>query len=199
MKTIAISGSRRENVGKRDAKELRYAGKVPAVLYGGNEQLHFAVTASDLKDLIYTPDVNFVDLDVEGTKAQAIVQDIQVHPLTEKILHIDFLELNDKKSITIEVPVKLTGTSPGVKTGGKLLQKLRRLGVKAFPKDIPQYVEVSIENLELGKSIRVRDLKFDKFSITNYPEDTIVSVNIPRVLQPEEAETAVVEEKPAAE
>lgn len=190
MKTIAISGSRRENVGKRDAKELRYAGKVPAVLYGGNEQLHFAVTASDLKDLIYTPDVNFVDLDVEGTKAQAIVQDIQIHPLTEKILHIDFLELNDKKAITMQVPVKLTGTSPGVKTGGKLVQKLRRLSVKAFPKDIPQYVEISIEALELGKSVRVGELKFDKFTVTNNPEDTIVSVIVSRVLKLDEVEAA---------
>jgi len=190
MKTIAISGSRRENVGKRDAKELRYAGKVPAVLYGGNEQLHFAVIASDLKDLIYTPDVNFVDLDVEGTKAQAIVQDIQFHPLTEKILHIDFLELNDKKLITMQVPVKLTGTSPGVKTGGKLVQKLRRLSVKAFPKDIPQYVKVSLEALEVGKSVRVGELKFDKFSITNNPEDTIVSVSISRALKTAEVEVA---------
>ena len=190
MKTIAISGSRRENVGKRDAKELRYAGKVPAVLYGGNEQLHFAVVASDLKDLIYTPDVNFVDLDVEGTKAQAIVQAIQFHPLTEKLLHIDFLELNDKKPITMQVPVKLTGTSPGVKTGGKLVQKLRGLSVKALPQDIPQYVKVSIEKLEVGKSVRVGELKFDKFSITNNPEDTIVSVIIPRVLKLAEEEVA---------
>ena len=91
MKSIAISGSLRENVGKRDAKELRYEGKVPAVLYGGKNQLHFSVVASDLRDLIYTPDVNFVDLDVAGSKAKAIVQDIQFHPLTEKIVHIDFL------------------------------------------------------------------------------------------------------------
>ncbi|HCN83335.1 MAG TPA: 50S ribosomal protein L25, partial [Sphingobacteriaceae bacterium] len=111
MKTIAISGSLRENVGKRDAKELRYEGKIPAVLYGGKEQVHFAVTITDLRDLIYTPDVNFVDLDIAGTKAQAIVQDIQVHPLTEKLLHIDFLQLDDKKLIVMQVPVKLTGTS----------------------------------------------------------------------------------------
>lgn len=188
MKTIAISGSRRENVGKRDAKELRYAGKVPAVLYGGKEQLHFAVVESDLKHLIYTPDVNFVDLDIEGIKTQAIVQDVQVHPLTEKLLHIDFLELNDKKPITMQVPVKLTGTSPGVKTGGKLVQKLRRLGVKAFPKDIPQYVDVSLETLDVGKSVRVGDLKFDNFSITNNPEDTIVSVTMSRALKQAESE-----------
>jgi large subunit ribosomal protein L25 len=188
MNTIAISGSRRENVGKRDAKELRYEGKIPAVLYGGKEQLHFSVLATDLKDLIYTPDVNFVDIDVEGVKAQAIVQDVQVHPLTEKLLHIDFLQLDDKKPIVMQVPVKLTGTSPGVKTGGKLIQKLRRLGVKGFPKDIPQYVEVSLESLEVGKSVRVGDLKFDKLSIVNSAEDTIVSVTMSRALKQAEQE-----------
>jgi large subunit ribosomal protein L25 len=190
MKTIAISGSPRENVGKRDAKELRYAGKVPAVLYGGKTQTHFAVTASDLKDLIYTPDVNFVDLDIEGTKTQAIVQDIQFHALTEKILHIDFLQLDDNKAITMKVPVKLTGTSPGVRTGGKLVQKLRSLSVKAFPKNIPQHVEVSIAALEVGKSVRVGELKFDQFAITNNPEDTIVSVSVSRALKQAEAEAA---------
>src|SRR6476659_1985483 len=111
MNTIAISGSPRENVGKRDAKELRYAGKVPAVLYGGKEQIHFAVDAPALRDLVYTPEVNFVDLEIGDLKAKAIMQDIQFHPLTEKVLHIDFLQLFDKKEVTIEIPVKLTGTS----------------------------------------------------------------------------------------
>ncbi|TZF86369.1 50S ribosomal protein L25/general stress protein Ctc (plasmid) [Pedobacter sp. BS3] len=190
MKTIAISGSPRENVGKRDAKELRYQGKIPAVLYGGKTQLHFAVDAADLTGLVYTPDVHFVDLDIAGTKAQAIVQDIQFHPLNEKVQHIDFLELNDKKPVAIEIPVKLTGTSPGVKVGGKLIQKLRKLRVKALPKDIPQYVEVSIETLEVGKSVRVGELKFDNFSILNNADDTIVSVVMSRALRQAEQEAA---------
>ena len=151
MKSIAISGSLRENVGKRDAKELRYQGLVPAVLYGGAEQTHFAVSAADLKSLVYTPDVQFVDLQVSGTTSKAILKDIQFHPLTEQILHVDFLLLNDAKPVTMEIPVKLTGTSPGVKMGGKLVQKLRKLRVKALPKDMPQYVEVSIEPLEVRK------------------------------------------------
>ncbi len=190
MKSIAISGSLRENVGKRDAKELRYEGKVPAVLYGGKNQLHFSVVASDLRDLIYTPDVNFVDLDVAGSKAKVIVQDIQFHPLTEKIVHIDFLELNDKKPVIMQVPVKLTGTSPGVKVGGKLVQKLRSLRVKALPQDLPQFVEVSLAALEVGKSVRVGELKFNKFEISNNPEDTIVSVTMSRALKQAEQEAA---------
>jgi len=190
MNTIAISGSPRENVGKRDAKELRYAGKVPAVLYGGKEQIHFAVDAPALRDLVYTPEVNFVDLEIGDLKAKAIMQDIQFHPLTEKILHIDFLQLFDKKEVTIEIPVKLTGTSPGVKEGGKLVQKLRKLKVKALPKDMPQYVEVSLEPLTVGKSVRVRDLKPEGYLITNVQEDTIVSVIMSRALKQAEQQAA---------
>ena len=188
MKSFAISGSRRENVGKRDAKELRYEGKVPAVLYGGDNQIHFAVSAADLKGLVYTPDVHFVDIDVEGTKAQAVLQDIQFHPLTELILHVDFLRINESKPFVMEIPIKLTGTSPGVKMGGKLIQKLRKLRVKAFAKDMPQYVEVGIEVLELGKSVRVGDLSFDKFQVINNADDTIVSVVMSRALKQAEQE-----------
>ena len=188
MNTIAISGSARENVGKRDAKELRYAGKVPAVLYGGKNQVHFSIDAPDLKDLVYTPEVNFVEIDVAGSKVKAIMQDIQFHALTEKIIHIDFLQLFEDKALTMEIPVKLTGTSPGVKMGGKLVQKLRKLKVNALPKNMPQYVEVSMEVLEVGKSVRVRDLNADKFTITNVPEDTIVSVIMSRALKQAEQE-----------
>jgi large subunit ribosomal protein L25 len=183
MKSIAISGSPRENVGKRDAKELRYEGKVPAVLYGGKNQIHFSVSASDLKSLVYTPEVSFVALDVAGVKAQAIIQDVHFHPLTDLPLHVDFLELDEKKPVVMLIPVKLTGTSPGVKIGGKLVQKLRKLRVKALPKDMPQYVEVSISKLEVGKSVGVGSLKFDNFVITNNPEDTIVSVTMSRALK----------------
>ncbi|WP_316830911.1 50S ribosomal protein L25/general stress protein Ctc [Pedobacter aquatilis] len=190
MKTIAISGSPRENVGKRDAKELRYEGKVPAVLYGGNEQQHLAVVIADLRDVIYTPEVNFVELNVNGTKTKAIVKDTQFHPLTDVLMHIDFLQLFEEKPIVMEIPVKLTGTSPGVKMGGKLIQKLRKLRVKALPADMPQNVEVSLEKLEVGSLFRVRDLKGDKYSITNTPEDTIVSVAMSRALKQAETEAA---------
>ncbi|HWD86626.1 MAG TPA: 50S ribosomal protein L25/general stress protein Ctc [Mucilaginibacter sp.] len=190
MKSIAISGSPRENVGKRDAKGLRYEGNVPAVLYGGKTQTHFSVSAADLKPVIYTPDVHFIDITVASVKAQAIIQDIQFHPLTEQILHVDFLELDEKKPITIEIPIKLTGTSPGVKMGGKLIQKLRKLRIKALPKDHQDTIDVSIEELEVGKAVRVGDLKFDKLTITNAKEDTIVSVTTSRALRQAEEATA---------
>jgi large subunit ribosomal protein L25 len=190
MKSIAISGSPRENVGKRDAKGLRYEGNVPAVLYGGKTQTHFSVSAADLKPVIYTPEVHFIDITVAGATTQAIIQDIQFHPLTEQILHVDFLELDTKKPIAIEIPIRLTGTSPGVKMGGKLVQKLRKLRIKALPKDHLDTIDVSIEGLEVGKSVRVGDLKFDKLTITNAKEDTIVSVTTSRALRQAEEATA---------
>lgn len=183
MKIIAISGSPRENVGKRDAKELRYEGKVPAVLYGGKEQKHFAVVITDLKDAIYTPEANFLEIEVEGVKVKAIIKELQFHPLTDVLLHVDFLQLFDEKEIVMEIPVKLTGTSPGVKMGGKLVQKLRKLRVKSLPKDMPQVVEVNISKLEVGNLFRVRDLDKGAYTVTNTPEDTIVSVIMSRALK----------------
>ncbi|ATP58791.1 50S ribosomal protein L25/general stress protein Ctc [Pedobacter ginsengisoli] len=188
MKTIAISGSPRENVGKRDAKELRYEGKVPAVLYGGKEQAHFAVVTTELKDAIYTPEANFVEITLGGKKIKAIIKELQFHPLTDLLLHVDFLQLFDEKEILMEIPVKLTGTSPGVKMGGKLVQKLRKLRVKALPKNMPQTVEVSIAKLEVGNLFRVRDLQKGEYVITNTPEDTIVSVGMSRALKQAEQE-----------
>ena len=188
MKSIAISGSPRENVGKRDAKELRYQGLVPAVLYGGATQTHFAVSAADLRAVVYTPVVHFIELEVAGVKSQAIIKDMQFHPLTEQLIHIDFLLLDEKKPITIEIPVKLTGTSPGVKVGGKLVQKLRKLRVKALPKDHLDNIEVSIEALEVGKSVKVNEIKLPNLTITNAQEDTIVSVTTSRALRQAEQE-----------
>lgn len=190
MKTIAISGSPRENVGKRDAKELRYEGKVPAVLYGGKDQIHFSVLITDLKEAIYNPEANFVEIDINGTKIKAIIKEAQFHPLTDVLIHVDFLQLFDEKEIIMEIPVKLTGTSPGVKMGGKLVQKLRKLRVKSLPKNMPQVVEVSIAKLEVGNLFRVRDLQKGDYVVTNTPEDTIVSVVMSRALKQAENEAA---------
>jgi large subunit ribosomal protein L25 len=190
MKSIAISGSPRENVGKRDAKELRYQGLVPAVLYGGPTQTHFAVSAADLRAVVYTPVVHFIDIEVAGVKSQAIIKDMQFHPLTEQLIHIDFLLLDEKKPVTIEIPVKLTGTSPGVKVGGKLVQKLRKLRVKALPNDHLDNIEVSIEALEVGKSVKVNEINIPNLTITNAQEDTVVSVTTSRALRQAEQEAA---------
>jgi len=190
MKSIAISGSVRQSVGKRDAKELRYEGNIPAVLYGGSTQTHLSVSAADLKEVLYTPEVVFIDLNLDGKTVKAIVQDAQFHPLTDLVTHIDFLELNDEKEVTINIPVKLTGTSPGVKLGGKLVQKLRKLRVKALPGDLPQEIEVPMESLEVGKSFRVAQVVLENAKVLNNSDDTIVSVIMSRALRQAEQEAA---------
>ncbi|MFD2967667.1 50S ribosomal protein L25/general stress protein Ctc [Sphingobacterium bambusae] len=190
MKSIAISGSVRQGVGKRDSKELRYEGQVPAVLYGGKEQTHLSVSAADLKPVLYTPDVVFVELDLDGKKTRAIVQDAQFHPLTDLVTHIDFLELFDDKEVSVNIPIKLTGTSPGVKMGGKLVQKLRTLRVKALPNNLPQEIEVPMESLEVGKSVRVRQIALQDAKVLNNSDDTIVSVIMSRALRQAEQEAA---------
>ncbi|HIX54960.1 MAG TPA: 50S ribosomal protein L25 [Candidatus Sphingobacterium stercoripullorum] len=176
MKSIAISGSVRQNVGKRDTKELRYEGRVPAVLYGGSEQIHFSVSAADLTPVFYTADAQFIELDIDGDKRKAIVQDSQFHPLTEQVQHIDFLELSDDKEVTMTIPIVLTGTSAGVRMGGRLAQKLRTLRVKALPGNMPQTIEVPINSLEIGSSYRVEKIEIENAKILNNSDDTIVSV-----------------------
>ncbi|KGE13944.1 50S ribosomal protein L25/general stress protein Ctc [Sphingobacterium deserti] len=190
MKSIAISGSVRQSVGKRGSKELRYEGNIPAVLYGGKEQTHFSVSAADLKPVLYTPDVVFVELDLDGKKTKAIVQDAQFHPLTDVVTHVDFLELFDDKEVSVNIPIQLTGTSPGVKMGGKLVQKLRGLRVKALPNNLPQEIEVPMESLEVGKSVRVRQIALENAKILNNSDDTIVSVIMSRALRQAEQEAA---------
>ena len=190
MKSIAISGSVRQNVGKRGSKETRYQGNIPAVLYGGKEQTHISISAADLKPVLYTPEVIFVELDINGKKTRAIVQEAQFHPLTDLVTHVDFLELFDDKEVSVNIPINLTGTSPGVKMGGKLVQKLRKLRVKALPNNLPQNIEVPMEALEVGKSVRVDQIKLENAKVLNNGDDTIVSVIMSRALRQAEQEAA---------
>jgi large subunit ribosomal protein L25 len=183
MKTISISGSARQNVGKRDAKELRYQGKVPCVLYGGKEQVHFSVFEADLKSLVYTPEVYFVELNIDGKKYKATMQDIQFHPLTDLINHIDFMEVFEDKPVTMLLPVRFSGTSPGVKMGGKLVHKIKRLKVKGLPKDMTDNVMVNIDGLELGKMIRVSEVSVPNCLILDAKANSIVSVETSRALR----------------
>lgn len=187
MKTIAISGSPRADVGKRDAKELRYEGMVPCVLYGGKEQLHFSVLASDLRPILYTPEALFIDLNLGVSHTKAIVQEAQFHPVTDQILHVDFLELDENKPVNMKIPVRLSGSSPGVKIGGKLVQKFKKLMVRGLPKDFTDFISINIDNLELGKSIRVSDLSLPNLQILNAKTDTVVSVASSRATREAEA------------
>lgn len=135
------------------------------------------------RDLVYSPEVYEVDLNVEGNHYRAIMQDIQFHPVNEMLMHVDFLLLNDEKEVKIDIPVKFMGVSPGVQMGGKLVTKLRKLKVKALPADLPDYVEVDISDLELGKSVKVNKLKATNFTILTNPQSPIATVAIPRALK----------------
>ena len=181
METIEIIGYKRANLGKKESKKLREEGNVPCVIYGGKNQIHFHAPMILFRDLVYTPGANFVKLNIEGEERDAILQDIQFHPVSEIILHADFLELDDNKKVKMEIPVKAIGNSPGVQQGGKILMRIRKLSLMAYPKDMPSFVEVDISELELGKSIKVEDLLNEQYDILNSPLVSVVSVNIPRV------------------
>jgi large subunit ribosomal protein L25 len=187
MKSIEIVGFKREKLGKKTSKDLRLAANVPCVLYGGQTVEHFSVPMFLFKNLVYTPEVCTVDLNIEGKKFKAILQDIQYHPVSEIILHADFLELNDNKEVKIDVPLKMVGTAPGVMKGGKLITKIRKVTIKALPKNLPDYVEIDISALELGKNIRINAIKAETFRVLNNPMSTVASVEIPRALKGEAA------------
>lgn len=189
MKSVSISGSPRANVGKTDATALRNAKRVPCVLYGGKEQVHFSVLEADFKDLIYTPHVNTVDLDVEGKKFKAILQEAQFHAVKDNLLHVDFLEIVAGKPVTMSIPVKTTGTSPGVRNGGKLNKKLKTLKVKGLVEKMPDTIDIAINNLEIGQGVRVSDIKIDGLTFLNAANVTVVSVQVTRAAV-EEVKTA---------
>jgi len=166
MKVSQLSGSLRTNVGKKDAKALRDAGLVPCVLYGLGTQTHFSIKNISIEKLVYNPDVFQIELDIDGTKASAVIQDIQQDPITDKIKHVDFLQLDAKKPVKIGLPVRLTGASRGVLAGGKLMQVFRRLKVVALPGDLPEAITIDITKLRIGQSVRVADLKEQNPSLT---------------------------------
>lgn len=173
MKSITIKGSERENVGKKATKAVRDAGMVPCVIYGGNQPVHFVADERAFKDLVYTPNAHTVVIELNGTSYNVIMQDIQFHPVSDKILHIDFFQLSDDKEIIMEVPVKVTGTSPGVLLGGVLRLNQRRLKVKALPKNLPDFVEANISELQMGNKLYVTKLETNNFKLM-HPDNTVV-------------------------
>ena len=191
MKSVSISGSPRANVGKTDAKALRNAQLVPCLLYGGKEQIHFSVLSADFRNLIYTPNVHTVDLDIAGNKYHAIVQETQFHPLKDHLVHVDFLEIVAGKPVVMSLPVRTTGTSPGVRNGGRLSKKLKTLRAKGLVEKMPDAIIIPIDKMEIGNSVRVRDLKVDGITFLDAPNVTVVSVQVTRVAVEETPATAV--------
>ncbi|OFX84342.1 MAG: 50S ribosomal protein L25/general stress protein Ctc [Bacteroidetes bacterium GWF2_33_16] len=173
MKSIEVKGNLREAVGKTNAKEIRKNEEVPCVLYGKGENVHFKLTEKSFKELIFSPNSYLVNLDIEGKKYNAVLRDRQFHPISDKIIHADFYQIDEKSPIWIEVPVVLEGVSEGVLKGGKLEQKLRKLKIKALVKNIPDDLKVDITNLEIGKTIKVSELSYNNIELLD-PKNTVV-------------------------
>ena len=174
MKSITINGSQRESVGKKDAKALRNAGQVPCVLYGGDKPVHFSAPELAFSKLVYTPNAHTVVIAMEkGKSLNAIMQDIQFHPVTDRIIHVDFYQLFEDKEITMEIPVHVIGTSKGVLNGGVLRRNLRKLKVKAIPSNLPDFVEADITPLKIGSKLYITELANPDYKFL-HPDNTVV-------------------------
>ena len=187
MQVFELKGELRTDLGKKATKVLREEKKVPCVLYGGKENIHFSVVEKDLSKLVYTPLVYIVKIMIDGNAYEAVMREIQFHPVTDRILHIDFYHIFAEKPVIIEVPVKLKGFAEGVQAGGKLVQVIRKLKVKALPANLPGEVELDVTSLGLGKSIKVKELSFDNFEVVNAKEVVIAQVKVTRASKSVEA------------
>ena len=180
MKAVFMSGSSRSNVGKKDAKALRVEGLVPCVLYGGDSQIHFSVNETQFKPLLFTPDVHTVDLEIDGKSYKAVLQDIQYHNMKDNVLHADFLQLHENKPVIIQIPVRTSGNSAGVRAGGKLVTKLRKLKVRAFLKDLPDFITIDITPLEIGMGVKVREISLPGLTLLDAQNVDVVAVTATR-------------------
>jgi large subunit ribosomal protein L25 len=190
MKTIEITGSFRKELGRKSSRELRKANYVPCVIYGGKENIHFFTHENNFNKLVYTPDAHIVKLDIEGKSHLMVLKEIQFHPVSDKVIHVDFTEVSENKPISINIPVKLTGDSAGVKAGGKLRLKMRNLLVKGFANDIPEFLSIDVTDLKIHQSIKVGDLSFDKIDLLDSKKLMVVSVATSRVAQKSDEELA---------
>lgn len=181
MKSITIKGSQRESVGKVATKALRNAGKVPCVLYGGEKPIHFSADELEFKNLVYTPNAHTAVIELEnGQKLEAVLQDIQFHPVTDSIFHVDFYQLFKDKPVTMDIPVHLEGNSPGVRNGGRLLFRKRKLSIKALPDLLPDFITVDISKLRIGGTIAVETILNDNYTILHPDSTAIVQVKASR-------------------
>jgi large subunit ribosomal protein L25 len=189
MKTVSLSGSVRTNVGKKGAANLRKNGSIPSVVYGGKDQIHFSILENEAKKIVFTPNVYLLELDIDGKKRKVILQETQIHPVTERILHLDFLEISDEKPFKISLPVRLEGFSRGVRNGGNLRQNFRSLRVFGLAKDMPDAVEIDITPIKIGDKIRVSDLTLSGLVFLDPENAVVVGVQTARaVIEDEEEE-----------
>lgn len=190
MKTIELSAALRTETGKKAAKHTRKSELVPAIIYGAGENIMISLSEKELKKVIYTPVVYLVKLNVDGKMHEAIIKEVQFHPVTDKILHVDFLEVSENKPIIIGLPVKLVGQAEGVKVGGKLLQVVRKIRVKGLVKDLPDAIEIDVTHLGIGKSIMVGELSFEKFTVVEPKSMVIATIKTTRTARETQQEQA---------
>ena len=192
MKTIEIIGYRRANLGKSDSQRLRDEGNVPCVLYGGDSQVHFYAPMILFREVVYTNEAHFVHLNIEGEESQAILQEVQFHPVSEVILHADFLRISEDRKIKMNIPARLVGQAPGVSKGGTLVQKRSALKVLGFPKDMPDHIDVDVSALDFHHAIKVSDIKFQGLEFADPKQASVAVVEVPRAakLAAEEAAAA---------
>ncbi len=190
MKTVSLSGSLRANVGKTDAAALRSKGMVPCVLYGNGQQVHFYADERHFKDILYTPDTKLVQLQIDSNAYQTIVQESQFHRITDRLMHVDFLMVDNQKPVTLMLPVKTHGQSEGVKAGGKLNIKMRKLKVRGLISKMPDAIELNVESLQIGKSISAGEIVLDGLQILHPSNISVVSVQVTRAAVSEESAAA---------
>lgn len=188
MKAISLSGSIRENVGKKDSKAIRNAGRVPCVLYGNGVQTHFSVESLAVGKIVYSPDVYQVELDIDGKKSRAVIQELQQNPLTDRITHVDFLELSDDKMVKVALPVRTKGVSPGVISGGKMQQVYRRLQLVGLPKDLPADITLDISGMEIGDAVRVKHVVAPNVTFLDPANSVVISIKMARGAKKKEEE-----------
>ena len=188
MKTVSLSGSPRVSVGKKGATSLRKEGRIPSVVYGGKDQTHFSILENEAKKLVFTPNVYLIELDIDGKKSKVILQETQIHPVTDRILHLDFLEITDDVPFKVSLPVSLEGFSRGVRNGGKLNQNFRKLRVFGLAKDMPDVVSIDITPIKIGDKIRVADLNVSGLNFLDPENAVVVGVQTARVIIEEEEE-----------
>lgn len=182
MKKVSLSGAPRAHVGKKDARKLRREEKIPCVLYGGEEQVHFYIDEAPFKKIIFTPSVYIINLNIDGKEHLAVIQDMQYHPVTDEVLHVDFLEVFNTKPVVISIPIKLEGTAQGVLKGGRLIKKARKLKVKGLLEDLPDLIEIDIRKLDIGDSIKVSDLQREKLEFLDPALNMVVGVRSARAV-----------------
>ena len=187
MKTITIEGQLRSEFGKKATRQIRSEEKVPCVIYGGAETVNFSAPAKAFKTLVYTAEFQIAEIKLETKTYRCVLKDMQFDVVTDALAHVDFMELVENKQVSVTIPIKLVGSSIGVKAGGKLVSKLKALKVKTLPKNLVENIEVNIDDLELNANIRVEDVKVDGIEITNSPRIPIASVVMTRQLRQEEA------------